>query len=141
MTGVTTGAVAVVRTGRGEQDATALGRGGADAAQPTRGRARRWAALVVLMLPVLLVSVDNTVLGFALPQISAALAPTAAGQLWIIDAYPLVLAGLLVAMGGIGDRFGRRRHVRTDAEQKGQPDPSRPPAPGFTLRHPNRHHY
>ncbi|BDZ63290.1 MFS transporter [Agromyces mangrovi Wang et al. 2018] len=109
MTGVTTGAVAVVRTGRGEQDATATGRGGADASQPTRGRSRRWAALVVLMLPVLLVSVDNTVLGFALPQISAALAPTAAGQLWIIDAYPLVLAGLLVAMGGIGDRFGRRR--------------------------------
>ncbi|WP_444876244.1 MFS transporter [Agromyces ramosus] len=61
------------------------------------------------MLPVLLVSIDNTVLSFALPAISRDLAPTAAQQLWIIDAYPLVLAGLLVAMGSAGDRYGRRR--------------------------------
>lgn len=71
--------------------------------------ARGWAALFVLMLPVLLVSVDNTVLSFALPEISLSLAPTGAEQLWIIDAYPLVLAGLLVTMGTLGDRFGRRR--------------------------------
>ncbi|MFK3679350.1 MFS transporter [Microbacterium sp. NPDC090218] len=71
--------------------------------------ARGWAALVVLMLPVLLVSVDNTVLSFALPEISIALAPTGAEQLWIIDVYPLVLAGLLVTMGTLGDRFGRRK--------------------------------
>ncbi|WP_374112349.1 MFS transporter [Rhodococcus sp. CH91] len=70
---------------------------------------RDWAALAVLMLPVLLVSVDNTVLSFALPEISAALQPTGAQQLWIIDIYPLVLAGLLVAMGSLGDRIGRRR--------------------------------
>ena len=60
---------------------------------------RGWAALAVLMLPVLLVSVDNTVLSFALPDISLALGPSSAQQLWIIDAYPLVLAGLLVTMG------------------------------------------
>ncbi|MGS0560551.1 MFS transporter [Microbacterium aurugineum] len=71
--------------------------------------ARGWAALVVLMLPVLLVSVDNTVLSFALPEISIALAPTGAEQLWIIDVYPLVLAGLLVTMGTLGDRLGRRK--------------------------------
>lgn len=70
---------------------------------------RGWAALVVLMLPVLLVSVDNTVLSFALPAIALDLAPTSTQQLWIIDAYPLVLAGLLVTMGTLGDRFGRRR--------------------------------
>lgn len=70
---------------------------------------RGWAALIVLMLPVLLVSVDNTVLSFALPDIARDLAPTSAQQLWIIDAYPLVLAGLLVTMGTLGDRFGRRR--------------------------------
>ncbi len=78
----------------------------------SRGRRvgwRGWAALVVLMLPVLLVSVDNTVLSFALPDIARDLAPTSAQQLWIIDAYPLVLAGLLVTMGTLGDRFGRRR--------------------------------
>ncbi|WP_334147542.1 MFS transporter [Microbacterium sp.] len=74
-----------------------------------RAGARGWAALVVLMLPVLLVSVDNTVLSFALPEISIALSPSGAEQLWIIDVYPLVLAGLLVTMGTLGDRFGRRR--------------------------------
>ena len=72
-------------------------------------RARRFAALAVLMLPVLLISVDNTVLSFALPSIARALEPDATTQLWIVDAYPLVLAGLLVVMGSIGDRIGRRR--------------------------------
>lgn len=71
--------------------------------------ARGWAALAVLMLPVLLVSVDNTVLSFALPEISLALRPSGAEQLWVIDVYSLVLAGLLVTMGVMGDRFGRRR--------------------------------
>ncbi|MDR6865876.1 DHA2 family multidrug resistance protein-like MFS transporter [Microbacterium resistens] len=78
-------------------------------ADAPRAGARAWAALAVLMLPVLLVSVDNTVLSFALPEISLALAPTSIEQLWIIDVYPLVLAGLLVTMGTLGDRFGRRR--------------------------------
>jgi len=79
---------------------------------PTTARAtaaRRWVALAVLMLPVLLVSIDNTVLSFALPQISAALAPTGTELLWIVDVYPLVLAGLLVPMGSVADRVGRRR--------------------------------
>lgn len=81
----------------------------ASVAASPRAPRRAWVALAVLMLPVLLVSVDNTVLSFALPAISRDLAPTAAQQLWIIDAYPLVLAGLLVAMGSAGDRYGRRR--------------------------------
>lgn len=74
-----------------------------------RAGLRGWAALGVLMLPTLLVSVDNTVLSFALPSISEALRPSATGMLWIVDIYPLVLAGLLVAMGSLGDRIGRRR--------------------------------
>ncbi|MGH8437735.1 MAG: MFS transporter [Pseudomonas sp.] len=61
------------------------------------------------MLPVLLVTVDNTVLGFALPKIAEALHPTASQQLWMIDAYSLVLAGLLVSMGSLGDRIGHRK--------------------------------
>lgn len=76
---------------------------------PQRAGWRGWVALVVLMLPVLLVSIDNTVLSFALPAIALDLAPTSAQQLWIIDSYPLVLASLLVTMGVLGDRFGRRR--------------------------------
>lgn len=70
---------------------------------------REWLGLAVLFLPTLLVAIDNTVLGFALPAISAALAPSATQQLWIVDVYPLVLAGLLVTMGTLGDRIGRRR--------------------------------
>lgn len=70
---------------------------------------RRWWALAILMLPVLLVSIDNTVLAFALPNISEALNPTGTELLWIVDVYPLVLAGLLVSMGSLGDRLGRRR--------------------------------
>ncbi|WP_304502139.1 MFS transporter [Brachybacterium sp. FME24] len=74
-----------------------------------RGSAARWWALVVLMLPVLLIAVDNTVLAFALPAISEALTPSGQQLLWIVDAYPLILAGLLVPMGSLGDRVGRRR--------------------------------
>ncbi|MCE0765334.1 MFS transporter [Pseudonocardia kujensis] len=76
---------------------------------PARAGVRDWLALAVLFLPTLLVAVDNTVLGFALPAISRALRPDAPTLLWIVDVYPLVLAGLLIAMGGLGDRIGRRR--------------------------------
>ena len=79
------------------------------AATPSRAGRRQWFGLAVLFLPTLLVAIDNTVLGFALPAISAALAPSAAELLWIVDVYPLALAGLLVTMGTLGDRFGRRR--------------------------------
>lgn len=72
-------------------------------------RRRRWAALAVLMLPVLLVAIDNTALSFAVPSLSRSLAPSGNQLLWIIDVYPLVLAALLVTMGSLGDRFGRRR--------------------------------
>ena len=72
-------------------------------------RPKRWLGLAALMLPVLLVTVDNTVLGFALPKIAEALHPTASQQLWMIDAYSLVLAGLLVSMGSLGDRIGHRK--------------------------------
>lgn len=76
---------------------------------------RQWAALAVLMLPVLLISVDNTVLSFALPLITEDLNPSASTQLWIMDIYALVLAALLVTMGSLSDRFGRRRLLITGA--------------------------
>lgn len=68
-----------------------------------------WFALAVLMLPVLLISIDNTVLAFALPSIAEHFRPSATTQLWIVDVYSLVLAALLVPMGSLGDRWGRRR--------------------------------
>src|SRR5919112_4901654 len=76
---------------------------------PTRADRRAWLGLAVLFLPTLLVAVDNTVLSFALPAISQALSPSATQLLWIVDVYPLALAGLLVTMGTLGDRIGRRR--------------------------------
>lgn len=80
----------------------------AELTSPTSAKLR-WVALAVLMLPVLLVAIDNTVLAFAVPMISESLRPTGVELLWIVDVYPLVLAGLLVPMGSMGDRFGRRR--------------------------------
>jgi DHA2 family multidrug resistance protein-like MFS transporter len=76
---------------------------------PPRAGHREWVGLAVLSLPTLLVAIDNTVLGFALPAISAALAPSATQLLWLVDIYPLVLAALLVTMGTLGDRIGHRR--------------------------------
>ncbi|BCK52275.1 MFS transporter [Nocardia wallacei] len=76
---------------------------------PNRAAARDWAGLGVLVLALLLISVDATVLDIAVPAISAHLAPTTPQLLWIIDVYSFVLAGLLVTMGVLGDRIGRRR--------------------------------
>ncbi|MGB3187386.1 MAG: MFS transporter [Ornithinimicrobium sp.] len=76
---------------------------------------RRWAALAVLVLPVLLISVDMTVLGFAVPALSADLEPSSTQLLWIIDVYSFLLAGLLVLMGNLGDRIGRRRLLMVGA--------------------------
>ncbi|MGW0599738.1 MFS transporter [Streptomyces sp. NPDC002776] len=76
---------------------------------PTRAGRREWTALGVLMLPLLLVSMDVSVLYFAVPAIGADLAPTGTQQLWIFDIYAFVLAGLLMTMGSLGDRIGHRR--------------------------------
>lgn len=76
---------------------------------PIRAGARQWAALAVLIMPVLIVSIDTTALSFAVPQLSAGLRPTSVQLLWIVDVYPLALAGLLVTMGVLGDRVGRRK--------------------------------
>ncbi|WP_447002669.1 MFS transporter [Saccharothrix isguenensis] len=70
---------------------------------------RRWFGLAVLVLPCLLVSMDVSVLLLALPFISAELGPSATEQLWIMDVYGFALAGLLITMGAIGDRIGRRK--------------------------------
>ena len=71
--------------------------------------ARDWAALAVLTLVVALLAVDSTVLALAVPSLSADLAPNASELLWIGDIYSFVLAGLLVTMGNVADRVGRRR--------------------------------
>jgi MFS transporter, DHA2 family, multidrug resistance protein len=72
-------------------------------------RTRRWAALAVLAAAVLLLAIDGTVLALAVPALTRSLAPTAEQILWIGDVYSLALAGLLVLMGNLADRFGRKR--------------------------------
>ncbi|AYN39259.1 MFS transporter [Streptomyces dangxiongensis] len=76
---------------------------------PVRAGRREWTALGVLMLPLLLVSMDVSVLYFAAPAISADLHPSGTQQLWIFDIYGFVLAGLLMTMGSLGDRVGSRK--------------------------------
>ncbi|MCN9243944.1 MFS transporter [Streptomyces sp. RY43-2] len=71
--------------------------------------ARRWVVLVVLCVSLLLVAVDATVLHVAVPAVSEDLKPGAMELLWIVDAYPLVCASLLILFGTLGDRVGRRR--------------------------------
>ena len=76
--------------------------------QQRAGR-KEWTGLAVLLLPLLLVSMDVSVLYFAVPFISSGLAESSTQQLWIFDIYGFVLAGLLITMGSLGDRIGRRR--------------------------------
>jgi MFS transporter, DHA2 family, multidrug resistance protein len=80
-----------------------------DRAPHGRAGRRKWTGLAVLLLPLLLVSMDVSVLYFAAPFISKDLQPSSAQQLWIFDVYGFVLAGLLITMGSVGDRVGRRR--------------------------------
>jgi DHA2 family multidrug resistance protein-like MFS transporter len=70
---------------------------------------RAWLGLAVLVLPALLASMDLSVLFMAAPWLSADLAPSGTQLLWIMDVYGFVIAGLLITMGSLGDRIGRRR--------------------------------
>jgi EmrB/QacA subfamily drug resistance transporter len=71
--------------------------------------ARRWQALGVLALSLLVICIDNTILNVALPSIRLDLGANASQAQWIVDSYMLLFAGLLLVGGTLGDRFGRRR--------------------------------
>ena len=72
-------------------------------------KTRRWACLFAVLFGEFVVAIDMTVLNIALPSLTAELRPTSDQQLWIVDAYSLVLAGLLVASSSLSDRWGRKR--------------------------------
>lgn len=80
-------------------------------ATPARSRAgrREWLSLVVLTLAVVLLAVDGTVLVLAIPALTADLLPTSTQVLWTGDIYSFMLAGLLVTMGNLADRIGRKK--------------------------------
>lgn len=80
-----------------------------------RAGGREWAALGVLALPTMVLSMDLTVLHLAAPILSVDLAPSGAQLLWILDVYGFVIAGFLLVMGPLGDRVGRRRLLMVGA--------------------------
>lgn len=76
---------------------------------------RRWAALAVLLLAMLVLSLDMTIMDIALPSIAKELHPTSDQQLWIVDVYSLALVGLLVPLSSLSDRVGRKRTLLAGA--------------------------
>ena len=70
---------------------------------------REWIGLAVLALACVVYAMDLTVLHLAVPELSADLQPTSSQLLWIADIYGFMVAGLLITMGTLGDRIGRRR--------------------------------
>ena len=77
---------------------------------------RRWMTLAVLCISLMVIGLDNTILNVALPTLSHAknlggLGASGSALQWIVDAYTLVFAGLLLTMGSLGDRFGRYKFL------------------------------
>ncbi|RLP27601.1 MFS transporter [Mesorhizobium sp. YM1C-6-2] len=68
----------------------------------------RWLVLAVVSSALFLIVIDMTVLYTALPTLTLELAATATEKLWIVNAYPLVVAGLLPGLGTLGDRLGHK---------------------------------
>lgn len=73
------------------------------------GSPHRWFALAVLCVSLLIVTLDNTVLNVALPTLVDKLHASSSDLQWIVDAYVLVFAGLLLVSGSLADRVGRKR--------------------------------
>lgn len=73
---------------------------------------RRWWILAVLCLSVFLVTVDNTIVNVALPTLGRELDASTSALQWVVDAYVLVFAGLMLAAGGLGDKVGRKRTLQ-----------------------------
>ncbi len=80
--------------------------------EATPGYAHRWRAMISISIALIVISLDNTILNVALPSISRQLGATASELQWVVDAYVLVFASLLLAMGSLGDKLGRRRALQ-----------------------------
>lgn len=73
------------------------------------GYEHRWRGMIFIGISLAVISIDNTILNVALPSISNAMGATASDLQWIVDAYVLVFAALLLTTGSLGDRVGRKR--------------------------------
>jgi EmrB/QacA subfamily drug resistance transporter len=69
---------------------------------------RRWLTLGVLCVSLLVIVIDNTIVNVALPSLVRELGSSVRDLQWVVDAYSLVFAGLLLTAGSLGDRFGRK---------------------------------
>src|SRR5215207_1436458 len=69
---------------------------------------RRWATLAILCVSLLVIVIDNTIVNVALPTLVRDLGTSISDLQWVVDAYTLVFAGLLLTAGSLGDRFGRK---------------------------------
>ena len=69
---------------------------------------RRWLTLLVLCVSLLVIVIDNTIVNVALPTLVRDLGTSISDLQWVVDAYTLVFAGLLLTAGSLGDRFGRK---------------------------------
>ena len=72
----------------------------------------RWWTLAVVSVTVVLATIDETILNVAIPSLQRDLGASASSLLWIMNSYMVVFGGLLLTMGGVGDRFGRARMLR-----------------------------
>lgn len=81
----------------------------ADEQQVVPDRGRRLVILAICSMSLLIVGLDSTIVNVALPAIHRSFASSLSGLQWVIDAYTLVLASLLMLSGSSGDRIGRRR--------------------------------
>src|SRR5215217_6461956 len=78
-----------------------------------RTYARRWKTLGVLAVSLLIIGLDNTVLNVALPTLQTHFSASGSTLQWIVDSYLLAFAGVLLTMGTLGDRFGRKRALQS----------------------------
>jgi EmrB/QacA subfamily drug resistance transporter len=76
--------------------------------EQTKAYRQRWIALAFMGISLLIISLDNTVLNLALPSIAKDLHSTGSQLQWIVDSYVLAIAGLLLMVGYLGDRLGRK---------------------------------
>src|ERR1700745_4345733 len=95
-----------------------------------RAYARRWYTLGVLCLSLLVIVVDTTIVNVALPTFARDLHASSSGLQWIVDAYTLTFAALLLLAGAIADRYGRQRALA------GGGGPFAPGAPGAGVTQP-----
>ena len=73
---------------------------------------RRWWTLAILSVSLLIIIIDDTIINVAVPTLQRELGASASALQWVVDAYIVVFAGLLLTMGALGDRFGRKRFLQ-----------------------------